>query len=94
MDSFMPRALPWTPDQDAHLTTLLDQRGLTLRKAAKQLGVSRSFAQRRAKMLLRQSVRLTCTPDRERAGDAPLPAGHPITLAAIAWEGRGGWSHA
>ncbi|MBE7209763.1 MAG: hypothetical protein INR65_01975 [Gluconacetobacter diazotrophicus] len=81
----MPRALAWTSDQDASLTALLDQRGVTLRKAAKQLGVSRSFAQRRAKMLLRQSVRLICTPDREHAGDAPLPAGHPITWNAIAW---------
>ena len=85
----MPRPLPWTSDHDASLTALLDQRGATLRKAAKQLGVSRSFAQRRAKMLLRKSVRLICTPDRESAGDAPLPAGHPITWKAIAFQSQG-----
>ncbi len=79
----MPRALPWTSDQDASLTALLDQRGSTLRKAAQQLGVSRSFAQRRAKLLHKQSVRSICTPDREGAGSAPLPAGHPITWSAI-----------
>jgi hypothetical protein len=81
----MPRALPWTSDQDASLTALLDQRGSTLRKAAQQLGVSRSFAQRRAKLLHRQNVRSVCTPDREDAGAAPLPAGHPITWSAINW---------
>ena len=79
----MPRALPWTSDQDASLTALLDQRGSTLRKAAQQLGVSRSFAQRRAKLLHKQSVRAICTQDREDAGSAPLPAGHPITWNAI-----------
>lgn len=79
----MPRALPWTSDQDAHLTALLDQRGATLRKAALQLGVSRSFAQRRAKVLLQQNTRSICTRDREDAGSAPLPAGHPITWSAI-----------
>lgn len=81
----MPRALPWTSDQDAHLTALLDQRGSTLRKAALQLGVSRSFAQRRAKLLLKQQAQTICTPDREDAGAAPLPAGHPITWSAINW---------
>ena len=81
----MPRALPWTQDQDARLTTLLDQHGSTLRKAAQQLGVSRSFAQRRAKLLLRQNARSICTSDREDAGAAPLPAGHPITWSAINW---------
>ena len=79
----MPRALPWNSDQDASLTALLDQRGSTLRTAARQLGVSRSFAQRRAKLLHTQSVRSICTPDREDAGSAPLPAGHPITWSAI-----------
>ena len=81
----MPRALVWTPDQDARLTALLDQRGSTLRKAAVQLGVSRSFAQRRAKLLLRRNTRFACTSDREVAGAAPLPAGHPITWSAISW---------
>lgn len=81
----MPRALHWTSDQDARLTALLDQRGSTLRKAALQLGVSRSFAQRRAKLLLREQTRSICTPDREDAGAAPLPAGHPITWSAINW---------
>ena len=83
----MPRALPWTSDQDARLTALLDQRGSTLRKAALQLGVSRSFAQRRAKMLEQKNTRLLCSRDREDAGAAPLPAGHPITWSAIDWHG-------
>lgn len=81
----MPRALPWTSDQDARLTALLDQRGSTLRKAAQQLGVSRSFAQRRAKLLLKQNTQSLCTSDREDAGAAPLPAGHTITWSAINW---------
>lgn len=79
----MPRALPWTPAQDARLTAFLHQRGSTLRKAAQQLGVSRSFAQRRAKLLLRERSHSVCTRDREEAGSAPLPAGHPITWNAI-----------
>lgn len=79
----MPRALTWTADQDTRLASLLDRQGVTLRKAAQQLGVSRSFAQRRAKQLSRQTVRTACTRDREDAGAAPLPAGHPITWSAI-----------
>jgi len=62
---------------------LLDQRGGTLRKVAQQLGVSRSFAQRRAKLLLKMNTTFVCTRDREEAGAAPLPPGHPITWAAI-----------
>ena len=79
----MPRALQWTADQDARLTAILDTRGSTLRKAALQLGVSRSFAQRRAKMLYRKTTRSPCSRDREDAGSAPLRAGHPITWSAI-----------
>ena len=79
----MPRALQWTPDQDARLTAILDKRGSTLRKAALQLGVSRSFAQRRAKMLYQKTTRSICSRDREDAGAAPLRAGHPITWSAI-----------
>lgn len=79
----MPRALLWTPDQDARLTAILDKRGATLRKAALQLGVSRSFAQRRAKMLHKKTTRSVCSRDREDAGAAPLRAGHPITWSAI-----------
>ncbi|NPD67873.1 hypothetical protein HN018_10890 [Lichenicola cladoniae] len=79
----MPRALPWTPDQDACLTAFLDKRGATLRKAALELGVSRSFAQRRAKMLNQRTARSLCSRDREDAGAAPLRAGHPITWSAI-----------
>lgn len=79
----MPRALPWSQDHDARLTALLDQPGTTLRKAAQQLGVSRSFAQRRAIVLLKQNIRSACTAAREDAGAAPLPSGHPISWGAI-----------
>ncbi len=56
------------------------------------MGVSRSFAQRRAKFLDAQSVRSVCTRDREDAGAAPLPAGHPITWTAIAFLDQGNFS--
>ena len=74
----MPRALPWTSDQDASLTALLDQRGSTLRKAAQQLGVSRSFAQRRAKLLHKQSVRSI-----GQAVDDSLACGHASRSAVL-----------
>ena len=82
----MPRALIWTQDQDARLTALLDQRGSTLRKAAQQLGVSRSFAQRRAKLLLRQNVKMLAPlhfqpviqlPGAPLTGTQPKNARHP-----------------
>ncbi|MCQ8242483.1 hypothetical protein [Rhizosaccharibacter radicis] len=79
----MPRALDWTDDQDERLVTLIQKKGATLRQAAFQMGVSRSFAQRRAKMLSRRFNRSTCSAAREEAGEAPLLAGHPITWNAI-----------
>lgn len=79
----MPRTINWTGDLDAKLTRLLDHQGLTIRSAAERLGVSRSFAQRRAKLLSSRSRQQTCSEAREAAGMDPLPAGHPITWSAI-----------
>ncbi|WP_428375182.1 hypothetical protein [Lichenicoccus sp.] len=79
----MPRSLKWTLDLDVKLERLIDFQGATIRCAAKQLGVSRSFAQRRAKLLAIQSQRRHCSEAREAAGVEPLRAGHPITWSAI-----------
>ncbi len=79
----MPRSINWTGDLDATLTRLLDYQGVTIRAAAQRLGVSRSFAQRRAKLLSNRMRQRTCTEAREAAGTDPLPAGHPITWSAI-----------
>ena len=79
----MPRSIHWTGDLDAKLTRLLDYQGVTIRAAAERLGVSRSFAQRRAKLLSTRTRKQACTDLREAAGDEPLPAGHPITWNAI-----------
>ena len=79
----MPRSLIWTMELDDKLEHLIDFHGATIRCAAKQLGVSRSFAQRRAKLLSTQSRRRHCSEAREAAGDEPLRAGHPITWSAI-----------
>ena len=84
----MPRSINWTGDLDAKLIRLLDFQGATIRGAAKRLGVSRSFAQRRAKLLSTQVRQRTCTEAREAAGTEPLPAGHPITWNAISTEAR------
>ena len=65
------------------MSSLLDQRGATLRKVAEQLGVSRSFVQRRSVQLFRQIAVRTCTPEREDAGVGPLRPGHPISWDAI-----------
>ena len=82
----MPRSINWTGDLDAKLTRLLDYQGVTIRAAAERLGVSRSFAQRRAKLLSTRSRKRSCTHVREAAGTDPLPAGHPITWNAICAE--------
>lgn len=79
----MPRSLKWTLDLDIKLERLIDFQGATIRVAAKQLGVSRSFAQRRAKLLSTQTQRRNCSEAREAAGIEPLRAGHPITWSAI-----------
>ena len=79
----MPRSINWTGDLDAKLTRFLDYQGVTIRAAAERLGVSRSFAQRRAKLLSTRSRQQACTKAREAAGIEPLPAGHPITWSAI-----------
>jgi len=79
----MPRSINWTGELDAKLTRLLDYQGVTIRAAAARLGVSRSFAQRRAKLLSARSRQEICTEAREAAGVDPLPAGHPITWSAI-----------
>ena len=52
--------------------------------AAKRLGVSHAFLQRRMTLLVSQKAKAICTPDREDAGAAPLPSGHPISWNAIA----------
>ncbi len=82
----MPRSINWTGDLDAKLIRLLDFQGATIRGAAKRLGVSRSFAQRRAKLLSTRMRQNSCTEAREAAGIDPLPAGHPITWNAISTE--------
>lgn len=82
----MPRSIKWTGDLDAKLTRLLDYQGVTIRSAAARLGVSRSFAQRRAKLLSTRARQRSCTVAREAAGTEPLPAGHPITWSAISEE--------
>ena len=82
----MPRSLNWSLDLDAKLERLIDFQGATIRCAAKQLGVSRSFAQRRAKLLSSRSQRNRCSEAREAAGVEPLPVGHPITWSAICSE--------
>lgn len=79
----MPHSINWTGDLDAKLIRLLDFHGVTIRSAAKRLGVSRSFAQRRAKLLSTRIRQRSCTQAREAAGIEPLPAGHPITWNAI-----------
>ncbi|WP_428393547.1 hypothetical protein [Lichenicoccus sp.] len=65
------------------MSRLLDYQGVTIRTAAARLGVSRSFAQRRAKLLTTRARQRACTEAREAAGTEPLPAGHPITWNAI-----------
>ena len=49
----MPRSLVWTMELDDKLEHLIDFQGATIRCAAKQLGVSRSFAQRRGEIAFR-----------------------------------------
>ena len=75
--------LDWRPDQDAKLTALMNSLGQTVRQAAVQLGVSRSSVQRRAKLLAARKLRSSTSREREEAGDAPLPAGHPISWGAL-----------
>ncbi|MBB3175010.1 hypothetical protein FHR90_002857 [Endobacter medicaginis] len=79
----MPRPLDWSVEMDAKLAALLDHKGGTIRKAASNLGVSRSFIQRRAKMIAMKKHSDSCTPARQAAGDAPLPVGHPISWEAL-----------
>ena len=79
----MPRALQWTQDNDAQLMVLLKTHRMTLQQAANQLGVSRSFLQRRSMALRQQTVQCTCTADRAVVGAAPLPSGHVISWGAI-----------
>lgn len=83
MPIIMPRSINWPGDLDIKLTRFLDYQGVTIRAAAERLGVSRSFAQRRAKLLSNQLRQRMCTEAREAAGMEPLPAGHPITWSAI-----------
>jgi hypothetical protein len=81
----MPKPLAWTSQQDACLSAILEKPGGTLKAASRQMGVSRSFIQRRAALLRQAQIRSVSTKERELAGGGPLPAGHPITWGAINW---------
>jgi hypothetical protein len=80
----MPRRLAWSDEMDDRLAVLLDVNRSTIRQAAECLGVSRSFAQRRAKHLEVSRQAQQCSPQRQAAGSAPLPIGHPISWGALA----------
>ncbi|MFT8718836.1 hypothetical protein [Acetobacter sp.] len=79
----MPRALTWSPDQDENLFFLLNKKKMTLRSAAKLLGVSRSFIHRRSQKIQREVHFHACSTVREAAGLEPLAVGHPISWRAI-----------
>ncbi|NHN87345.1 hypothetical protein [Acetobacter conturbans] len=79
----MPRALTWSSEQDEKLSFLLNKKKMTLRSAAKLLGVSRSFIHRRSQKMQRDVHFRTCSTMREEAGFEPLAAGHPISWKAI-----------
>ncbi|WP_146882581.1 sporulation transcriptional regulator SpoIIID [Acetobacter nitrogenifigens] len=79
----MPRALIWSAELDEKLTHLVNNKKMTIRNAAKFLGVSRSFIHRRCQMLQRETNFRSCSVERERAGFEPLAAGHPISWLAI-----------
>ncbi|MBB3883985.1 hypothetical protein [Acetobacter oeni] len=79
----MPRALTWSPDLDEKLVFLLDKKKMTLRNAAKILGVSRSFIHRRSQKMQHNIHFRTCSTAREQAGLEPLAVGHPISWRAI-----------
>ena len=79
----MPRALIWSSEQDEKLSFLLNKKKMTLRSAAKELGVSRSFIHRRSQKMQSEIHFRTCSTVREQAGLEPLTAGHPISWQAI-----------
>lgn len=80
----MPRALNWSSDHDEKLSILLNKKKMTLRSAAKLLGVSRSFVHRKSQKIQKQVNFRTCSSAREEAGLEPLAVGHPISWKAIA----------
>ncbi|NHO54341.1 hypothetical protein GOB87_10285 [Acetobacter estunensis] len=80
---FMPRALKWSSEQDEKLSFLLEKKKMTLRNAAKELGVSRSFIHRRSQKMQRETHFRACSSVREQAGLEPLAVGHPISWRAI-----------
>ncbi len=65
MPIIMPRSINWTGDLDIKLTRFLDYQGVTIRAAAERLGVSRSFAQRRAKLLSNQLEHVRICPNHD-----------------------------
>ena len=79
----MPQALAWTPAQEALLHSLANNTTATIENIAKQLGVSRSCAQRHLARIRQPLLVSVCSQERASAGTAPLPAGHGISLAAI-----------
>ncbi|MFT8804199.1 MAG: hypothetical protein ABF876_16400 [Acetobacter aceti] len=79
----MPRALIWSSEQDEKLSFLLNKKKMTLRGAAKELGVSRSFIHRRSQRMQNEIHFRACSTVREQAGLEPLAAGHPISWLAI-----------
>ncbi|NHN83048.1 hypothetical protein GOB93_00070 [Acetobacter musti] len=79
----MPRALTWSSELDEKLVFLLNKKKMTLRNAAKVLGVSRSFIHRRSQKMQYNSHFRACSTAREQAGFEPLAVGHPISWRAI-----------
>ncbi|NHO32473.1 hypothetical protein [Acetobacter fallax] len=79
----MPRALTWSSDLDEKLVFLLDKKKMTLRNAAKVLGVSRSFIHRKSQKIQHNTHFKACSIAREQAGFEPLAVGHPISWRAI-----------
>ncbi len=79
----MPGPIPWwTAEHDARLLALREEPGMTLQKLGAQMGVSRSYAQRRLHELRmrRPDAR---SAERSAAGKDPLPPMHPIAWQAI-----------
>jgi hypothetical protein len=79
----MPKKITWSTEMDEKLSTLLNKKRMTLRKAAEILGVSRSFLHRRSQAIVANERRHFCSSTREQAGGEPLAAGHPISWTAI-----------
>ena len=81
----MPLAIVWTPAQDALLHSLANNSTASIIAISRQVGVSRSCAQRRLFRIRSPLAMKACTEERASAGTDPLPAGHGISLEAIAF---------